>query len=599
MQFKEQNMLYWNECVKQMLYFDKVTQYQSLTDSPVGPRRPNDQTSYGHLSKIEGTSDQKNHKSSLAIGHVIKKLQKHVDDPANAKSASRFSGCKVLIVSAQHNVKCLTVSTVSKGSEVRLKTRGENKNNELWIYDPPFIRHAADLSLCLELKLGSNDTVQRKTKLILGTKCSLIQKNQMWRFDGKHLVSEQDNNFHIHLYSSNIKNERVHMWDSPHSPNGHWNLVLALPTKNEPSNENSSSISSSSKVETADLLHLLNNPTALQSKVDEAMTVLCESKRISVQSAGFRKGKNRSWYSKFFLGSEAIPNAPSCRGFNCIRLDKEDLNIHDMQFFDTHMRQNAAKEMIEFVKKIPDGDIVLVSVNDEASKKITDGVYAALRSLGGGRNLKLGYRASYALIGQKGAPVGSMPEKWNNNGDIVKLHYDLETPDINNGVGKRQLIEIPAIGELLNILNSIEKEVTKKYKMTFFEDLTATRMPFHRFFEEHCQNATSISTRNPEDSNSKVKETRAASTSSKLNFSSKITKQDIYCTILEQCDEAESQRHNKSPLELLVDIENACTAKTGAKHFEDWHPDGMTFLTFLHHEKQRNSTVKKQLKIYL
>lgn len=75
-------------------------------------------------------------------------------------------------------------------------------------------------------------------------------------------------------------------------------------------------------------------------------------------------------------------------------------------------RERLAPSLADDLASIPYGRIVLLAVEDEASKKLTAEDVAQIRSLGGKYDLRGRWQQAHALIGVKGAPSGSVPEGW-------------------------------------------------------------------------------------------------------------------------------------------------------------------------------------------
>ncbi len=81
--------------------------------------------------------------------------------------------------------------------------------------------------------------------------------------------------------------------------------------------------------------------------------------------------------------------------------------------FDTFASTEESARLAEFIDKIPAGKLVAVAVRDEASRNLTDTAVQALQSIGAQENLRGKWRWSHALIGLKGAQIGSVPEAAN------------------------------------------------------------------------------------------------------------------------------------------------------------------------------------------
>lgn len=90
--------------------------------------------------------------------------------------------------------------------------------------------------------------------------------------------------------------------------------------------------------------------------------------------------------------------------------------IEDAQVFDLMKgikdTENFAihKRMLKFIHDIPDGKIVFAAVKDNAANCLMTMGISALREIGASLDIRSGYRLAQAIIGRKGAPIGSALE---------------------------------------------------------------------------------------------------------------------------------------------------------------------------------------------
>lgn len=66
--------------------------------------------------------------------------------------------------------------------------------------------------------------------------------------------------------------------------------------------------------------------------------------------------------------------------------------------------------MASYINGLSNGRIVLVAVMDKGSYNLTENAKQAMESLGSAHIRDLAWRDSWAIIGVKGAPIGSVPE---------------------------------------------------------------------------------------------------------------------------------------------------------------------------------------------
>ena len=100
------------------------------------------------------------------------------------------------------------------------------------------------------------------------------------------------------------------------------------------------------------------------------------------------------------------------RGFNLVAINPEDGAVTARATFDTHLDPDASRRLATFVAAIPPAQVVAVAIADEGSRLLGDEAVAALRTLGLTQALQgeAHFRWSYAALGVKGAPLGSVPE---------------------------------------------------------------------------------------------------------------------------------------------------------------------------------------------
>ncbi|MFQ5824755.1 MAG: C25 family cysteine peptidase [bacterium] len=122
-----------------------------------------------------------------------------------------------------------------------------------------------------------------------------------------------------------------------------------------------------------------------------------------VESAGFDDGK----YVRIEADFKIYDNWD--RGHNLVAINHQTREIITTNF-DTYTSSDAADEMANFINSLPEGSVVLVGILDEGSANMTEKAYQALESLGSALTREVSYRDSWAIVGWKGAPVGTVEE---------------------------------------------------------------------------------------------------------------------------------------------------------------------------------------------
>ncbi|MFQ5651399.1 MAG: C25 family cysteine peptidase [bacterium] len=124
---------------------------------------------------------------------------------------------------------------------------------------------------------------------------------------------------------------------------------------------------------------------------------------LSVESAGFDDGK----FVRFQI--DFVPYLFNSRGHHLAVLDAQT-GAPEFHRFDTNLSSQEAEAMAEFINSLPAGTRVMAGIVDEGTASMTESAYQALESLGSGLAREVAWRDSWALIGQKGAASGSVPE---------------------------------------------------------------------------------------------------------------------------------------------------------------------------------------------
>src|SRR6185312_6569320 len=127
---------------------------------------------------------------------------------------------------------------------------------------------------------------------------------------------------------------------------------------------------------------------------------------ITVTSAGYNVGNMAS----FEVNHQPIAMGYG-RGLNCIIIDPITAQVLTSRNFDTNASEEAANAFAHFIEDLPTGQIVALAVQDEATASLTNRARLACETIGSGLIHNLSYRASWALIGCKGAPLGTALER--------------------------------------------------------------------------------------------------------------------------------------------------------------------------------------------
>ena len=107
-----------------------------------------------------------------------------------------------------------------------------------------------------------------------------------------------------------------------------------------------------------------------------------------------------------YLWVNGVDYSNNYRGMNLVVVNEYTGSVLSSTYYDTHASTAAADSMAAFINALPAGRIVLVAVKDEAAQSMTATGINALYTLGAS-SFTPGYRGSWALIGMKGAAMGT------------------------------------------------------------------------------------------------------------------------------------------------------------------------------------------------
>ncbi len=160
-----------------------------------------------------------------------------------------------------------------------------------------------------------------------------------------------------------------------------------------------------------DLTHkkIIENPSITAGK-----RLLC-----SVESAGFDDG----FFVEFRINSERI-SSQWHRGHNLVEIDEVIGQVLATKHYDTHSSAAESDSMAQYIQQLPLGRIVLVGIMDEGNQNLTPAAYLALESLGSQFIRTVGFRDSWAMIGRKGAAIGTVPEAIKSSGSGIATVKD-------------------------------------------------------------------------------------------------------------------------------------------------------------------------------
>ncbi len=137
-----------------------------------------------------------------------------------------------------------------------------------------------------------------------------------------------------------------------------------------------------------------------------AETVALESLAFPLysESAGYSDGN----FARIIVGGS--PAISPRRGHNVVVVDPGTFTIEATRNFDTYGDSSAANSMASLIESLDNGKIVLAGIMDEGTVSMTERAFRALESIGSAQCRGVSARSSWAIIGRKGAVIGTVPE---------------------------------------------------------------------------------------------------------------------------------------------------------------------------------------------
>jgi hypothetical protein len=139
--------------------------------------------------------------------------------------------------------------------------------------------------------------------------------------------------------------------------------------------------------------------------------------KLRVESSGFDDLN----YVIIFVN--ATPVTRAIRGHSVVLCDRTGTFL-ETRDFDTHDNANDVSAMVEFIQAVPTGYYVLAGIQDSGEQAMTEPAYQALESIGSQYCRDVEFRDGWAIIGKKGALIGSVPEEiakqYSNETAVVK-----------------------------------------------------------------------------------------------------------------------------------------------------------------------------------
>jgi len=151
---------------------------------------------------------------------------------------------------------------------------------------------------------------------------------------------------------------------------------------------------------------------------------------LAAVGAGFDAGK----FGEIFVAGQN--QILSTRGYHLVAVNPQTGKVDAVGSFDTFADRAASRRLVEFIRALPSGEIVVGVAIDDASKELTTDAFAALQSLGVAGDARAQFRAGHAFIGLKGLAPGQAIEDLNARAPTnVTVGKNITKPRVSFALG--------------------------------------------------------------------------------------------------------------------------------------------------------------------
>jgi hypothetical protein len=137
---------------------------------------------------------------------------------------------------------------------------------------------------------------------------------------------------------------------------------------------------------------------------------------IIAKSAGYSHGN--FWEISVDGAAVELADSGNDRGLNVITIDENSGAVLHCDSFDTHASTAHSETFTNLVNALPNGRIVVIAMKDAATNSLTEPAMKACEDIGSSLIRQIEHRGSWAIIGRKGAPKGTVAETGSNTADV-------------------------------------------------------------------------------------------------------------------------------------------------------------------------------------
>ncbi len=120
-------------------------------------------------------------------------------------------------------------------------------------------------------------------------------------------------------------------------------------------------------------------------------------------------------------------------GLNALIIDEKSGETIESRLFSTHSESVAdsspSNDFVDFISSLPKGRIIAIAIKGDAIAHLSEDAKRACESIGSRLIRQVEVGGSWAIVGRKGASIGTVPESASNCADAQALYYLPSTDD--------------------------------------------------------------------------------------------------------------------------------------------------------------------------
>ncbi|GJQ22064.1 MAG: hypothetical protein HBSIN02_24190 [Bacteroidia bacterium] len=171
----------------------------------------------------------------------------------------------------------------------------------------------------------------------------------------------------------------------------------------------------------------------VEVSADGSMRLLERNIDLEVRSTGFNYGSD-VWV---YVGGVDVSLGFRNRGYNIAIINQYSGAVEAFAAFDIGAFEGGAPDttaLAQFLENVPEGRWVIAGISDEGAVNKTERINKAFESIGSAAIRSVTFRASWAIIGRKGAPRGSVLEEIQSSGTPITLRDTMHFASIRGTV---------------------------------------------------------------------------------------------------------------------------------------------------------------------